>query len=80
MRFRQTFGNQQTAWRGVETLEDRIAVLIGLRDPGGDLGVQGHRANFQCLMHFGHIGQQHTFARLAFAIHCKIIDAENHIL
>ncbi len=57
-----------------------LALFVGLRNAGGDLGVQGHRTNVKRLMHFGHVRQDHAFARLACAVHRKVIDAQHHVL
>ena len=63
------FCEQHTARCGVKANHTLNAIFTGLWDAGDDFGVERYGANFNCLMHFSHVGQHHAFAWLAAAIH-----------
>ena len=76
----QRFCKQHTARCGVEAHHALYAIFTRLWHAGDDLGVKRYRTHFNCLMHFGHIGQHHAFAWFAAAIHREIIQTQDHIL
>ena len=72
---RQGLAEQHPARRRLEALHILLAGLVRLRDPAGDLRVQGDGAGVERLVHFRHVGEQHALARLALALQRQIIEA-----
>ena len=89
---RQTFTDQHTAGRRDKALHLHLAIFVGLRDAGEDLGVERNRLALERLVHFGHIGKARQLLffgavfvleelrRFLLTLHRKIVDPQHHIL
>jgi len=80
VRLRQAFADQHASRGGFETLLILVALLVGLRDAADHLRVQRDRTDVKRLMHFGHVGEKHTLAGFARALHRQIIETQHHVL
>jgi len=80
VRLGQTLGKQHAARRGAEPHHVLLTLLVGLRHAGLDLRVERHGTDVQRLVHFGHVGELHAFARLTVAVERQVIEAQHHVL
>ncbi len=88
----QTFAYQHPAGSGLEPLHRDLAIFVGLRNAGEDLGVQRNLLGFERLVNLGHVREHRQlldlvaiavldeFGRLFLPLHREVVETQNHVL